>query len=228
MLERLRARGETATRRPHLITTAIEHPAVLRTCRYLEERLACLLTVVPVDRAGLVDPDDVRRAIEPHTVLITVHANNEAGIVQPIEETAALARADPRRRTRPGCAPAPRAPPTSWRSARPANLPASVSARERSTSYDGLWDRLHAALQSACPGLLLNGHPDRRHSNTLNAGFPGIDGVELLACTHRSRRSQRRGGGDPRLTQRLGTGMSNRTQTPEAAVRPATTAIAPA
>lgn len=76
----------------HIVTTAIEHPAVLRACRYLEQRFGCRLAVVPVDDTGLADPDDIRRAVEADTVLISVmHANNEAGTVQPIDQIAKLA-----------------------------------------------------------------------------------------------------------------------------------------
>src|SRR5688572_3936900 len=77
----------------HLITSAVEHPAVLATCQYLVERFGYRLTVVPVDGHGLVDPEDVARAIEPKTVLITImHANNEVGTIQPIAEIAEVAR----------------------------------------------------------------------------------------------------------------------------------------
>jgi cysteine desulfurase len=77
----------------HVITSAIEHPAVLAACRYLQRRLGYRLTVVPVDGCGVVDPDDVRRAIEPATVLVSVmHANNEVGTMQPIADIARLAR----------------------------------------------------------------------------------------------------------------------------------------
>jgi cysteine desulfurase len=76
----------------HLITSAIEHPAVLGACRYLERRLGYRLTVLPVDGFGTVDPDDVRRAIEPGTVLVSVmHANNEVGTLEPIAEVARAA-----------------------------------------------------------------------------------------------------------------------------------------
>jgi cysteine desulfurase len=78
--------------RAHIITSAIEHPAVLAPCRFLE-RLGGSVTYLPVDRTGQVDPDDVRRAITPQTVLISImHANNEVGTIQPIEEIGALAR----------------------------------------------------------------------------------------------------------------------------------------
>ena len=81
-----RDRGE------HIVTTAVEHPAVLNPCRFLET-LGAKVTVLPVDRFGRVDPDDVRRAITPKTVLITVmHANNEVGTIQPISEIAAIAK----------------------------------------------------------------------------------------------------------------------------------------
>lgn len=76
----------------HIITTAVEHPAVLNPCRFLE-KLGARVTVLPVDRFGRVDPDDVRRAITPGTVLITVmHASNEVGTIQPISEIGAIAR----------------------------------------------------------------------------------------------------------------------------------------
>jgi cysteine desulfurase len=79
-------------RRPHFITTQIEHPAVLEPLRFIES-LGARVTRLPVDRCGLVDPDDVRRAIEPETVLISVmHANNEVGTVQPLDEIARISR----------------------------------------------------------------------------------------------------------------------------------------
>jgi cysteine desulfurase len=76
----------------HIVTTSIEHPAILEPCRFLE-RLGARVTYVPVDGTGLVDPDAVRRAIEPDTCLISVmHANNEVGSLQPIAEIARIAR----------------------------------------------------------------------------------------------------------------------------------------
>ena len=76
---------------PYVVTTAIEHPAVLNPCRELE-RQGVAVTYVPPGRDGLVDPNDVRRAIQPETVLVSVmHANNETGALQPIAEIAAIA-----------------------------------------------------------------------------------------------------------------------------------------
>lgn len=76
----------------HVITTAIEHPAVLNTCQHLEKE-GIEVTYVPVSSEGTVDPDDVRKALKPHTVLISVmHANNEVGTIQPIEEIAKIGR----------------------------------------------------------------------------------------------------------------------------------------
>lgn len=81
-----RERGE------HIITTAVEHPATLSPCHFLEQ-LGAKVTVLPVDRYGRVDPDNVHRAITDRTILITVmHANNEVGTIQPIEEIADIAR----------------------------------------------------------------------------------------------------------------------------------------
>jgi cysteine desulfurase len=76
----------------HIITTQIEHPAVINPCRFLE-KLGAEVTYVPVDRYGSVDPQDLQRAITPRTILITVmHANNEVGTIQPIEEISKIAR----------------------------------------------------------------------------------------------------------------------------------------
>ncbi len=76
----------------HIITTAIEHPATLQPCAFLK-RLGCRVTVLPVDRHGLVDPDAVRKAIDRRTVLVSVmHSNNEVGTLQPVREIAAVAR----------------------------------------------------------------------------------------------------------------------------------------
>jgi len=76
----------------HIVTTAVEHPATINPCRFLE-KLGAKVTVLPVDRYGTVDPEDVRKAITPRTILITVmHANNEVGTIEPIPEIAAVAR----------------------------------------------------------------------------------------------------------------------------------------
>ena len=76
----------------HIITTAVEHPATINPCRFLET-LGAKVTVLPVDRFGRVTSDDVRKAITPKTILVTVmHANNEVGTIEPIPEIAAVAR----------------------------------------------------------------------------------------------------------------------------------------
>ena len=76
----------------HVITTAVEHPATLNPCRFLET-LGAKVTVLPVDRQGRVDPSGVRKALTPKTILITVmHANNEVGTIEPVSEIAAIAR----------------------------------------------------------------------------------------------------------------------------------------
>jgi cysteine desulfurase len=76
----------------HLVTSTIEHHAVLESMEYLEKR-GYEVTRVPVDGAGAVDPDDVRRAIRPDTILVSVmHANNEVGTIQPIADIGKIAR----------------------------------------------------------------------------------------------------------------------------------------
>jgi cysteine desulfurase len=75
--------------RDHVVTSAVEHPAVLATCRWLVERLGGRLTLLAVDGTGRVDPDDVAAAIGPSTVLVSLmHANNEVGTLNPIAEIA--------------------------------------------------------------------------------------------------------------------------------------------
>src|ERR1039457_6479226 len=75
----------------HVITSAIEHSAVLDPCKALVRR-GVAVTVLPVDRDGIVNPEDVRRAIRPETVLITIMlANNELGTLEPIEEIGKIA-----------------------------------------------------------------------------------------------------------------------------------------
>ena len=77
---------------PHIITTTIEHEAVLNACQTLEKQ-GVRVTYLPVDREGIVDSESVRRAIRPETALITImHANNELGTVQPLEEIGRIAK----------------------------------------------------------------------------------------------------------------------------------------
>ena len=83
--------GAVSGGRKHVITSAIEHSAVLDPCRALEKR-GVALTVLPVDRDGIVNPEDVRRAIRPETALITIMlANNELGTIEPIAEIGKIA-----------------------------------------------------------------------------------------------------------------------------------------
>jgi cysteine desulfurase len=80
------------TSHPHVITTAIEHEAVLNTCQALEKE-GVRVTYLSTDREGLIDLDELQRAINPETVLITImHANNELGTVQPLEEIGRIAK----------------------------------------------------------------------------------------------------------------------------------------
>ncbi len=75
----------------HIVTTRIEHPAIIEPCAFLE-RLGARVTYLPVDGTGRIDPDDLRRAITPRTILVSImHANNEVGTIQPIEDCARIA-----------------------------------------------------------------------------------------------------------------------------------------
>jgi cysteine desulfurase len=82
----------TGRARKHVITTAIEHHAVLNACQELERR-GIEVTYVRANAMGIIDPEDVRRALRPETMLITVmHANNELGTIQPVEEIGRIAK----------------------------------------------------------------------------------------------------------------------------------------
>jgi cysteine desulfurase len=76
----------------HIITTSVEHHAVLKTCEFLKGQ-GFDITLVPVDASGIVDPDDIKKSITTKTILISVmHANNEVGSIQPIEAIGSIAR----------------------------------------------------------------------------------------------------------------------------------------
>jgi cysteine desulfurase len=76
----------------HIITSSVEHHAVLEVCKFLE-RGGFTVTYLPVDRYGLVDPGDVRKAITAKTILISViHGSNEVGTIEPVEEIGEIAR----------------------------------------------------------------------------------------------------------------------------------------
>ena len=76
----------------HIVTSTVEHPAVINTCRFLESQ-GFRVTYAPVNRQGIVEPESVRKAITKDTILVSVmYANNETGCVMPIEEIGAIAR----------------------------------------------------------------------------------------------------------------------------------------
>jgi len=76
----------------HIITSSMEHHAVLNPCKYLEKK-GFKVTYLPVDKYGLVDPEEVRRAITKETILISiVHANNEVGTIEPVTEIGKIAK----------------------------------------------------------------------------------------------------------------------------------------
>ena len=90
--DNLAIKGTVKGRKGHIITSVIEHPAVLNVCKSLEKE-GFDVTYVPVDKNGIVSADDVRKSIRKDTVLITImHANNEIGTIQPIEEIGKIAR----------------------------------------------------------------------------------------------------------------------------------------
>lgn len=74
---------------PHIITSEIEHPAVLENCKMLEERGEAEVTYIKVDEGGIINPKDIKEAIKENTILVSImYANNEIGTIQPIEDIA--------------------------------------------------------------------------------------------------------------------------------------------
>jgi cysteine desulfurase len=77
----------------HIITSAVEHPSILETLSYMQKRFAFKITHLPVNEYGLVNPSDIEKAITHETILITImHANNEVGTIEPIEEIGKIAK----------------------------------------------------------------------------------------------------------------------------------------
>ena len=76
----------------HIITSSVEHPAVFEVCKYLE-RFGFEITYLPVDKYGMVNPEDIEAAVKEETILISVmHANNEVGTIQPVSEISEIAK----------------------------------------------------------------------------------------------------------------------------------------
>jgi cysteine desulfurase len=218
----------------HIITSCIEHPAVLEPCRFLE-RLGAAITRLPVDRFGVVDPEDVRRVIRPGTALISImHANNEVGTIQPLMEIAAIARehgilvhSDAAQTVgkvpvdvetlgvdllsvaghklygpkgvgalfvREGVALESLLHGAGHEAGRRAGTENVleivglgvacelahkwIDGASIATLRDSLWEMLHGSFGDQ---IVLNGHPERRLPNTLNVGFRGKVGSEILA-----------------------------------------------
>jgi cysteine desulfurase len=219
----------------HVITSRIEHPAVLEPCAFLAG-LGAEITYLPVDQHGLVDPEAVRRAIRPSTALVSImHANNEVGTIQPIEEIASIAHkhgalfhTDAAQSVgkiavdveaigvdflsvaghklygpkgvgalfiREGAALEPLLHGAGHEAGRRAGtenileivgLGVACELAHRCVGDDSIvalrdhfWESLRSSLGDQ---VALNGHPTRRLPNTLNVGFRGMTGLELLAA----------------------------------------------
>ena len=219
----------------HIITSAVEHLAVLEVCRFMEGE-GFEVTYLPVDEYGMVDVDDVRAAIRPGTILITImHANNEVGTVQPIEEISRLAMAKGIVFHTDAAQSAGKIPVKvdelgvdllslaghklyapkgigalyirrgikltklihganhefNMRAGTEnvleiAGLGAACSIAGR--DLDGIKknmkrmrDRLHQGLMARFPNVRLNGHPEKRLTNTLSLSFPNIEATALLS-----------------------------------------------
>jgi cysteine desulfurase NifS/selenium donor protein len=220
----------------HIITSQVEHPAVVNVCKFLEKEYHFEITYLPVDRWGEVQLTDLETALRPGTLLITImHANNEVGTIQPIEEISRIARKHniffhtdaaqsagkiPAKVTELGVDMlslaghklyAPKgigalylrrgiklnplihgADHEAGRRAGTENVLEIVglgaacelaknSLAETMSQQKELRDQLWNGLKDQIPGLLLNGHPEKRLPNTLSVSFPGIDANTLLS-----------------------------------------------
>lgn len=219
----------------HVITSRIEHPSILQPAIFLMEN-GWEVTLLSVDSNGIVDPDDVRRALRKDTVLISImHANNETGSIQHISEIGAIARArgiyfhsDAAQSVgkvetyvedmgvdfltvaghkvyapkgigalyiREGAALEPLLHGAGQEGGRRAGTEnvilavalgtaCAVAARRLHDDADRqrrLRDQLFESIVSEIPDVVLNGHKDKKLSNTLNIAFPGLVGGEILA-----------------------------------------------
>src|SRR5712691_10638656 len=163
----------------HLITSQVEHHAVIRACRAIEEQ-GFDLTCVRVDEFGMVDPDDVRRAIRPDTVAISImHANSEVGTIQPIEAIGRIAREH-------GIPFHVDAVQTFGK------LPVDVNglgnaveirARDMHTEAErvtALRDRLWDGVRSRVPEVRLSGHPAHRLPGTASFLFRHVESESIV------------------------------------------------
>ena len=218
----------------HIITSQIEHPAVLEVCKYLEKN-GFIVSYLPVDQYGMALPESLEKAITPATILVSVMlANNETGTIQPIEEMAIICKkhhiafhtdaaqtpgkietrvdklqvdmlslaghkfyapkgigalyikrgtlveklihgADHEQNMRAG----------TENVAYIAGLGMAAVLAERDLinnqlHYKRLTSFFYSTLQEAIPGLVLNGHPENRLSNTLNISIPGVNATDML------------------------------------------------
>jgi cysteine desulfurase len=219
----------------HIITSAIEHPATLKPCEFLQ-RLGCKVTILPVDRHGLVDPQAVGKALDRSTTLVSImHANNEVGTLQPIRAIAELVKKNGSLMHTDAAQSLGKVPVhvnelnvdlltlaghklyapkgigvlyvrkgvqlepfihgaghESGQRAGTENVPYIVglgkaceiahqgldqATRRLQALRDRLWQKLQAGLGDR---VILNGHPEHRLPNTLNANFVGHIGSELL------------------------------------------------
>ncbi len=219
----------------HIITSGIEHPSILQPAIFLMEN-GWEVTFLPVDSYGMVDPDDVRRALRKDTVLVSImHANNETGTIQPVAEIGAMTReygiyfhSDAAQSVgkvetyvedmgvdfltvaghkvyapkgigalyiREGAALEPLLHGAGQEGGRrggtenvilAAALGAACEIAGRRLHDDAdrqmrLRDQLFEGIVSEIPDAVLNGHKDKKLSNTLNIAFPGLVGGEILA-----------------------------------------------
>ena len=183
-------------REPHLITSSVEHPSIINVCRFLEMK-GVSVTYLPVDKYGMINPYDVEDSIRSNTALISImHANNEVGTIQPLEQICKIAKKH-------------QIPVHTDSAQSVGKIPVNVTNLEigrrpgtekvifsvalgeacnliesKITYYSEhmriLRDRLESKIMSQCQHVRINGHPELRLPNTSSLSFKQIEANEIL------------------------------------------------